>query len=332
METNQELKERHLYSIKGIFPKYIIKKLECANCAKKIENKIANTEGYSNVVLNFATQKLSFQTDKNNVKEEASKSMLAKIATPFAYLFAPITLSVENWQLSAAAITGFIAKENVVGTLTVCYGAVDKINADISDTYKDMLEPINTVTAINEAIEQLSKEEYGTEKFDKLYKKILEEIKLFKASEMVSKLNIDVVFDENYKFNLFKSDVVVKGKDISILASGTMVHEAKLASKMLEEEGISAEVISINMIKPLDKETILKSVKKTNHVVVCENHNIYGGVYSAIAEMLCQEYPVKCGVIGVNDVFGQVGKYDELLKTYCMTKEDIVRKVKEQLK
>ena len=141
-----------------------------------------------------------------------------------------------------------------------------------------------------------------------------------------------VVFDENYKFNLFKSDVVVKGKDISILASGTMVHEAKLASKMLEEEGISAEVISINMIKPLDKETILKSVKKTNHVVVCENHNIYGGVDSAIAEMLCQEYPVKCGVIGVNDVFGQVGKYDELLKTYNMTKEDIARKVKEQLK
>ena len=66
----------------------------------------------------------------NNVKEEASKSMLAKISAPFAYLFAPITLDVENWQLSAAAITGFIAKENVVGTLTVCYGAVNKINAD----------------------------------------------------------------------------------------------------------------------------------------------------------------------------------------------------------
>ena len=87
---------------------------------------------------------------------------------------------------------------------------VDKINADISDTYKEMLEPINTVTAINEANEKLSKEEYGTEKFDKLYKKILEEIKLFKASEMVSKLNIDVVFDEENQMLhvMFKSKLV----------------------------------------------------------------------------------------------------------------------------
>lgn len=87
---------------------------------------------------------------------------------------------------------------------------VDKINADISDTYKDMLEPINNVTKINEAIEELSKEEYGTEKFDKLYKKILEEIKLFKDSEMVSKLNIDVVFDEEKQLLhvMFRSELI----------------------------------------------------------------------------------------------------------------------------
>lgn len=105
---------------------------------------------------------------------------------------------------------------------------VDKINADISDTYKDMLEPINTVTAINEAIEQLSKEEYGTEKFDKLYKKILEEIKLFKASEMVSKLNIDVVFDEEKQMLhvIFKSELV---KDFS----RAIVNE-KVLAKMAE--------------------------------------------------------------------------------------------------
>ena len=140
------------------------------------------------------------------------------------------------------------------------------------------------------------------------------------------------VYNKDYKFKLFKADVLNEGKDITIIASGTMVHEAKLAQEILKEENISAEVISLNMIKPLDKETILKSVKKTNHVVVCENHNIYGGVYGAVAELLCQEYPVKCGVIGVNDSFGQVGKYDELLKAYNMTKEDIVKKVKEQLK
>lgn len=140
-----------------------------------------------------------------------------------------------------------------------------------------------------------------------------------------------VVFDKDYKFVLGKSDVLVEGKDISILASGTMVHEAKLASEMLKQVGISAEVISVNMVKPLDKETILKSIKKTNNAIVCENHNIYGGVYSTIAELICQEYPVKCSAVGVNDIFGQVGKYDELLKAYEMTKEDIVKKVREQL-
>lgn len=141
-----------------------------------------------------------------------------------------------------------------------------------------------------------------------------------------------IVFNDEYQFELFKSDVVKTGSDVSILASGTMVYEAKEASKLLEQEGIKAEVISLNMIKPLDKETILNSVKKTNKVVVCENHNIYGGVYSAVAELLCQEYPVKVGTIGINDEFGQVGKYDDLLKAYNMTKEDIVEKVKEQLK
>ena len=140
-----------------------------------------------------------------------------------------------------------------------------------------------------------------------------------------------VVFDKDYKFVLGKSDVLVEGKDISILASGTMVHEAKLASEMLKQVGISAEVISVNMVKPLDKETILKSIKKTNNAIVCENHNIYGGVYSAIAELICQEYPIKCSAVGVNDFFGQVGKYDELLKAYEMTKEDIVKKIREQL-
>lgn len=141
-----------------------------------------------------------------------------------------------------------------------------------------------------------------------------------------------IVFDEKYKFELFKSDVVKEGKDISILASGTMVYEANEAAKLLINEGIYAEVISLNMIKPLDKETILKSVKKTNKVLVCENHNVYGGVFSAVAELLCQEYPVKVGVIGIQDQFGQVGKYDDLLKAYNMTKEDIAIKVKELLK
>ncbi len=139
------------------------------------------------------------------------------------------------------------------------------------------------------------------------------------------------VFDDNYKFKLFKADVVSVGTDITIIASGIMVHEAIEAMKMLKEEGINAEVISINTIKPLDEETILTSVKKTKHVVTCENHNIIGGVYSAVSELLAKEYPLKITAIGIKDRFGQVGKYNELLKEYNLTKIDIYNAVKNNL-
>ncbi len=139
------------------------------------------------------------------------------------------------------------------------------------------------------------------------------------------------VFEEGYKFELGKADVVKEGKDISIISTGTMVYEALLASKELEVEGISAEVISVNTIKPLDEATILASVKKTNKAITCENHNVIGGLYSAVAELLCREYPIYLKGIGVNDQFGQVGKYDDLLKAYNMTKEDIKELVKKMI-
>ncbi len=136
------------------------------------------------------------------------------------------------------------------------------------------------------------------------------------------------VFDENYKFILNKADVVKEGKDITILASGTMVYESIVAAKELEEEGISVEVISVNTIKPLDEKTILESVKKTNKVITCENHNIIGGLHSAITELLCKEYPLHVAPVGVNDEFGQVGTYKDLLKAYNMTPEDIKKTIK----
>ncbi len=137
------------------------------------------------------------------------------------------------------------------------------------------------------------------------------------------------VFDENYKFTLFKADLVKTGTDVSLIASGTMVREALDAAEILKKDGINAEVISVNTIKPLDKETILASVKKTNKVITVENHNVVGGLYAAICELLCAEYPVKVKAIGVKDEFGQVGKYNDLSKYYKMTAQDIVDAVKE---
>ncbi len=136
------------------------------------------------------------------------------------------------------------------------------------------------------------------------------------------------VFEEGYEFKLGKADIVKTGKDITILATGTMVHESLIAAKELAIEGIDAEVVSVNTLKPLDEETILSSVKKTNKVITCENHNIIGGLYSAVAELLCREYPLPMEGIGIRDEFGQVGTYNDLLKAYNMTKEDIKNLVK----
>lgn len=136
------------------------------------------------------------------------------------------------------------------------------------------------------------------------------------------------VFAEDYKYELFKSDVVREGTDVSIIATGIMVKPALDAAEILAKEGISAEVISVNTIKPLDEETILNSVKKTNKVVTCENHNVVGGLFSAVCELMCREYPIKVTPIGVQDEFGQVGKYKDLAAYYKMTAEDIVKAAK----
>ncbi len=136
------------------------------------------------------------------------------------------------------------------------------------------------------------------------------------------------IYKEGYEFKLGKADIVKEGKDVTIISTGTMVYESLVAANELEEEGISAEVISVNTIKPLDEETILASIKKTNKAITCENHNIIGGLYSAVAEMLCKEYPMPLESIGIKDRFGQVGKYSDLLRAYNMTPKDIKLLVK----
>ena len=136
------------------------------------------------------------------------------------------------------------------------------------------------------------------------------------------------VFDENYKYVFGKADVIKEGKDVTIIATGTMVYETLEADKILSELGINAEIISVNTIKPLDVETIINSAKKTKCVVTCENSNIKGGLYSAVSEAISTNYPSFVIPVGVEDEFGQVGKYNDLLKAYHLTPTDIVEKVK----
>lgn len=139
----------------------------------------------------------------------------------------------------------------------------------------------------------------------------------------------DVFTAPDYKFDLFKADTIKEGKDVAIFATGIMVQETMKALKTLEELGIDAEVINIHTIKPIDREAVIASAKKTRAVVVAENHNIIGGLGSAVAEVLGEECPTIMKRIGIKDRFGQVGKLPFLQEEYEMTDKHIVEAVKE---
>lgn len=134
------------------------------------------------------------------------------------------------------------------------------------------------------------------------------------------------VFDENYNFELLKASKIKDGTDLSIFCSGIMVQETLLANEILKEKGINAEIINIHTIKPIDKEAVINSARKTGAVLTAENHNIIGGLRSAVSEVLMEECPVLLRSIGVNDQFGQVGKLPFLKEFYKMRASDIVEK------
>ena len=131
-----------------------------------------------------------------------------------------------------------------------------------------------------------------------------------------------------YEFKLGKGICLKEGSDVTIVATGLMVDMANNAAKMLSDEGISARVINIHTIKPLDKDIILKAASETGALVVAEEHNIIGGLGSAVAEAVCESCPVPVLRIGTNDVFGRSGKVPPLLELYGLTAESIAEKAK----
>ena len=136
------------------------------------------------------------------------------------------------------------------------------------------------------------------------------------------------VFGKDYKFDLFKADKIEDGNDVTIFASGIMVEKAIKAAETLKAEGIDAEVVNVHTIKPIDAETVTESLKKTKCAVVAENHNVIGGLFSAVAEVAAQNCPTPIVPVGVKDVFGEVGKLAELAEKFEMTEKDIVAAAK----
>lgn len=132
---------------------------------------------------------------------------------------------------------------------------------------------------------------------------------------------------ENYQFKLGKADLLKAGKDVTIFTSGIMTSYVLDTLDELKTNGIDAEIISLNTIKPLDEELILASVKKTKLAVVVENHSIIGGAYSAVSELLTRKLPTKVLPIGINDEFGQTGKFKELMNVYKLDSKSLSEKI-----
>ncbi|MBQ3263081.1 MAG: transketolase family protein [Oscillospiraceae bacterium] len=141
---------------------------------------------------------------------------------------------------------------------------------------------------------------------------------------------LPVVFNDDYKFDLFKADTIHEGKDLTIFVSGMLTADVVEAAKLLSAEGIDAEVINIHTIKPIDRETVIASARKTGAVLTVENHNVIGGLQSAVLEALAAEKIPVCAV-GVEDRFGEVGKLPYLREAMGLTVENIVAGAKKAL-
>ncbi len=147
------------------------------------------------------------------------------------------------------------------------------------------------------------------------------------------RLAVPEIFDrDTYKFEIGKGVELIDGTDVTIIATGLLVPEAIKASEMLKAEGISARVINMATIKPIDKEIIKKAADETGAIVTAEEHNVIGGLGSAVAEALCETTPVPMLRVGTQDVFGQSGKPNELFEVYGLTAENIVKQCKEVIK
>jgi len=139
---------------------------------------------------------------------------------------------------------------------------------------------------------------------------------------------IPVFTDTNQQFEIGKAWMVNEGTDVTIVATGHLVWEAILAGEILASEGISAEIINIHTIKPLDSEAILKSLAKTRCVVTAEEHNRIGGLGDSVSQLIVTNDLVPQEYIAVNDSFGESGKPEELMKKYSLDSQAIIAAVK----
>ncbi|WP_270455746.1 transketolase family protein [Allisonella histaminiformans] len=144
----------------------------------------------------------------------------------------------------------------------------------------------------------------------------------------MGRAKVEDVISPDAEFVPGKSTTLADGSDVTLMACGIMTQQAIRAAKMLAEKGISARVINMSSIKPIDEAAIVKAAKETGAIVTCEEHTVMGGLGSAVAEVVVRHCPVPMAMVGTEDVFGQSGKASEVLKVYGLTPEHIALEAK----
>ena len=147
----------------------------------------------------------------------------------------------------------------------------------------------------------------------------------------MGRLAVPLLFGEDYHFEIGKANVLKEGTDVAIMANGLMVSMALEAAAELALEGISVSVVNVASVKPLDEETIVRVARQTKAVVTAEEHNIIGGLGSAIAEVLGEKLPTPMVRVGLKDTFGESGRPQELLEKYGLTKDALIKAAHEVL-
>lgn len=301
--------------MRQVFGKSLEKLLTERNDVYVLDADLSKANG-----TNFLYEKFPDRCINVGIMEQSMVSVAAGIAskgnTVFVSSFAPFAVRRAFDQIAlSVAYTG--QSVVIVGTDP---GISAELNGGTHMSFEDIaaMRALSGMTII-EPCDEIELEK-AMEKIAKLKKPIY--LRLFRKE-------LPVLHDEDYDFDLNKVDVIKCGEDVSIFCSGLMVHEALSAAKELEKEEVSAEVINVHTIKPLDEEGVLSSLNKTERAVVCDNHSVNGGLFSAIAEVAVQKRPTKILPVGVKEKYGDVGTLSYLKEMLGISKDDIISKVKE---
>lgn len=252
--------------------------------------------------------------EANMVGAASGLSLLGKI--PFIHTFSPFATRRCYDQIF---LSGAYAKTNIkiLGSDT---GITSQHNGGTHTSFEDvaLMREIPGATVI-------------TATDSTMLKYLILEIKDIYGIHYITTIrkNAYKIYDENERFEIGKGKVLKDGKDFTIISNGIMVAEALKAAEELEKQGVSVAVIDMFTIKPIDKDLIIEYAKKTGKIITAENHNVTGGLGSAVAEVLVEHYPIPMRKVGIEDRFGQVGTQEFLQKEYGLTAEKIIEKASE---